>query len=130
MFNPNLPANLSVIDAEELRNQFNGLKALIDLVLPVGCVNGYLKSLPNVPALPGSWVECNGQPINDAESPLNGLNVPDLNGAQGGVPVFLRGANASGGMGGSETHSHGLPLNINGGSVASGADVTVFPPGD
>src|SRR4051794_6468547 len=29
-FNPNLPANLSVIDAAELRNQFNGLKALID----------------------------------------------------------------------------------------------------
>ena len=35
----------------------------------------------------------------------------------------------SGGTGGAETHSHGLPLNINGGSVASGADVTVFPPG-
>ena len=45
------------------------------------------------------------------------------------VPVFLRGATASGGTGGAETHSHGLPLNINGGSVASGADVTVFPPG-
>ena len=129
MFNPNLPANLSVIDAEELREQFNGLKALIDLVLPVGGVIGYLKSLPNAPALPGTWVECNGQAINDAGSPLNGLNAPDLNGAQGGVPVFLRGATTSGGLGGAETHSHGLPLNSNGGLVPQGADVTVFPRG-
>ena len=53
-----------------------------------------------------------------------------MNGAQGGVPVFLRGANASGGTGGTETHSHGLPLNINGGTVAAGSDVTVFPPGN
>ncbi len=29
-----------------------------------------------------------------------------------------------------ETHSHGLPLNLNGGTVSQGADVTVFPPGN
>ena len=59
---------------------------------------------------------------------MNGLNAPDLNGAQGGVPVFLRGATTSGGTAGNEIHSHRLPLNVNGGSVVTGADVTVFPP--
>jgi hypothetical protein len=41
----------------------------------------WLKSFPNTPALPASWVECNG-----------------------------------------------LPLNVNGRTVAAGADVTIFPP--
>ena len=129
-FDPNYPQNNTPATALALRQQLNALKALIDAVYPVGCVTGYLKSLPNVPALPGTWVECNGQPINDAQSPLNGLNAPDLNGAQGGVPSFLRGAIASGGNGGGETHSHGLSLNINGGLVPSGSDLTVFPPGN
>jgi hypothetical protein len=96
----------------------------------VGSVLGYLKSLPGVPALPGTWAECNGQAISDPQSPLNGISLPDLNGAQGGVPVFLRGANASGGLGGTEMHSHGLPLNSNGGLVPLGTDVAVFPPGN
>jgi len=129
MFDPNKPADNSPLDAGEMRNQLNALKALLDAVYPVGGVTGYLKSLANVPALPGTWVECNGQPINDAESPLNGMSAPDLNGAQGGVPVFLRGATTSGGTGGSEIHSHGLGLNINGGTVQQGADLAVFPPG-
>ena len=55
--------------------------------------------------------------------------MPGRGSAQGGVPLFLRGATTSGGTGGAESHSHGLPLNINGGTVAAGADVTVFPPG-
>ena len=46
-FNPNLPAPNSPILSAELRDQFNGLKALIDLILPVGCLVGYLKSLPD-----------------------------------------------------------------------------------
>ncbi len=99
MFDPTKPADNSPLDAGEMRQQLTSLKALLDAVHPIGGVTGYLKSRPNVPALPGTWVECNGQAINDAESPLNGLNAPDLNGAQGGVPCFLRGANASGGTG-------------------------------
>lgn len=129
-FDPNLPAPNSRIVSAELRDQFNGLKALIDLILPVGSMLGYLKSLPGVPALPGTWAECNGQAISDPQSPLDGISLPDLNGAQGGVPVFLRGANASGGTGGNEIHSHNLSLNINGGTVQQGSDITVFPPGN
>src|SRR6185503_9396003 len=127
-FDPNLPAHRTRIVSAELRNQFNGLKAIIDALVPVGSIMAWHKNFVNTPPLPGVWAECNGQAINDPDSPYNGLNVPDLNGAQGGVPVFLRGANVSGVTGGTETHSHGLPLNINGGTVAAGSDVQVFPP--
>ncbi len=150
MFDPTKPADDSPLDAGEMRNQLNGLKAIIDaapagpagpqgvpglagaagISVPMGGLCAWLKSFPNTPPLPPEYVECNGQTINDPGSPYNGLNVPDLNGAQGGVPVFLRGANASGGTGGTETHSHGLPLNISGGMLASGTDATVFPPGN
>src|SRR5881394_3776492 len=102
MFDPNKPADNSPLDAGEMRNQLNGPKALIDAVYPVGCVSGYLKSLPNAPALPGTWVECNGQVLNDAQSPLNGQTLPDLNGT-GGPQRFLRGASVSGGTGGGDT---------------------------
>ena len=129
MFDPTFPANNSPATALAMREHLNALKALIDLVLPVGSVVGFMKSLANVPVLPGSWVECNGQTISDAESPLNGGAVPDLNGAMGGAPCFLRGALASGGTGGSESHAHGMDLNLNGGSVTQGADFPVVPPG-
>src|SRR6185436_19450204 len=105
MFDPTKPANYSPLDAAEMRNQLNALKALIDAVVPVGSIMAWHKNFANTPPLPGVWAECNGQAIDDPDSPYNGLNVPDLNGAQGGVPVFLRGANASGSTGGNETHS-------------------------
>lgn len=131
MFDPTKPADHSPLDAGEMRGQLTGLKSILDDgSAPLGCVLAWLKSFPNTPALPGTWAECNGQAINDAQSPFHGLSVPDLNGAQGGVPAFLRGSNVSGGTGGSETHSHGLGLNINGGTVQQGADVAVFPPGN
>ena len=128
-FDPNKPAGNTPANSTEMRAQLNALKALIDGMFPVGCIAGYLKSLGNVPALPGTWAECNGQTINDPESPLNGVTLDDLNGAQGGPPVFLRGALTSGGTGGNETHTHAVDLNINGGSAPQGADFVVVPPG-
>ena len=103
-FNPNLPANNSPIVSAELRNQFNGLKALIDDAAPIGCLKAWLKNFPGVPALPASWAECSGQVVNDPQSPLNGQTLPDLNGEQ----RFLRGAGVSGGTGGSDNHTHGI----------------------
>ena len=103
MFNPSLPANLSVIDAEELRNQFNGLKALIDAltvstgVVPIGGVIPWFKDTPGVPALPSNFVECNGQFLNDAESSLDGQLMPDIN---TGAQRFIRGGINSGTVGG------------------------------
>ena len=108
MFDPNLPANRARITSVELRNQFNGLKALIDEAAPIGCVQAWLKDFPGVPALPSSWAECNGQVLSDAASPLNGHTLPDLNGQQ----RFLRGASASGGTGGSDTLNLGGEITV------------------
>lgn len=70
--------------------------------VPIGGIVAWLKSFPNTPALPNEFAECNGQVLSDAGSPFNGQTLPDLN----STPKFLRGAAASGGAGGSDTHSH------------------------
>src|ERR1043166_4621782 len=101
-FNPDLPANNSPIIALELRNQFNALKALADDAAPIGTLKDYLKGFPGVPPLSANWAECNGQVLNDPESPMNGQTLPDINVAQ----RFLRGAATSGGTGGSDSHTH------------------------
>ena len=80
---------------------------LDEISVPVGGIIGWHKSFANVPALPasGKWVECNGQVLADAGSPLNGQTIPNLNGAAGGadspghaakVAMFLRGGVTSG----------------------------------
>ncbi len=100
------------IVSTELRDQFNALKALIDALTatqaPIGVMLPWCKSLSGVPALPANFVECNGQVLSDAGSPLNGITLPDPNGVLSGVPQFLRGASTSGGTGGSETHGHAV----------------------
>src|SRR5258708_3808836 len=112
-YDPNWPPLNAELESAPFRLQFQGLKALIDqltaqvaalgAMFPIGCIAGYLKSLPQMPALPGTWLECNGQMIVDVDSPLDGVLTPDLNGA-GGTQRFLRGAAASGGTGGADTH--------------------------
>src|SRR2546423_367044 len=139
-FNPNLPANHTPIVASELRNQFNGLKAFVEAVpagpagaappqgiagpslgaVPIGSVVSWLKSFPNVPVLPNEFVECNGQVLSDAGSPFNGQTIPDLNGASG-PQCFLRGASASGGTGGADTHSHTIDLSAGANDFDAGA---------
>lgn len=80
---------------------------LDEISVPVGGIIGWHKSFANVPPLPasGKWVECNGQVLADAGSPLNGQTIPNLNGAAGGadspghaakVAMFLRGGVTSG----------------------------------
>jgi hypothetical protein len=66
---------------------------------PIGAVCAWLKNLTGTPALIGEWVECNGQTINDATSPYNGVAIPDLNTTN----RFLRGNSTSGATGGQET---------------------------
>jgi hypothetical protein len=76
------------------------------LVVPIGTIAGWAKTLTGVPALSDRWVECNGQVLSDAASPLNGQTIPNLNANGGGTQYFLRGATASGGTGGADTHLH------------------------
>ena len=48
--------------------------------------------------MPEGWTECNGQLINDPESPYNGQNAPSLNinADYGDRGLFLRGSTTSG----------------------------------
>ncbi len=107
MYNPNLPADFSPLDAGEVRLQLNALKALIDAqaaqlvtlgtLVPIGVVLPWFKDLPGVPALGENFVECNGQLLDDAESPLDGQLMPDIN---TGAQRFIRGGLSSGALGG------------------------------
>ena len=45
-------------------------------MVPVGGLVAWLKDLSGTPSLPASFAECNGQTINDAESPFNGVTMP------------------------------------------------------
>jgi len=70
--------------------------------LPIGSIIDWHKSFTNTPALPGNWVECNGQVLSDSESVYNGQTIPDLNGNNN----FTRGNATSGTTGGAATHTH------------------------
>ena len=61
-------------------------------IVPVGSIIAWHKSFTGTPSLPDGWVECNGQTINDAESPYHLQTIPDLN----NQARFLRGALTSG----------------------------------
>jgi len=134
-FDPTKPADHSPLDAGEMRSQLTGLKSIIDAgSAPIGSLVAWLKSFPNTPALPASWVECNGQVLSDAASPYNGATLPDLNGASS-PQRFLRGAAASGGTGGGDTLviPSEVPVDNNGGAstttVVSGpqSDLPILP---
>ena len=71
-----------------------------DNMVPIGTITAWPKNFPEVPPLPSSWVECNGQIITDSDSVFDGISIPDLNGEN----RFLRGNTESGGIGGEETH--------------------------
>lgn len=75
------------------------------IFVPIGGIIAWAKTLAGVPSLPDSYLECNGAVISDADSPLNGETLPDLNSTQ----RFLRGAASSGATGGTDstgTHTH------------------------
>ena len=62
-------------------------------IVPIGAVVAWHKDLSGVPGLPDGWVEWNGGSVSDAESPLNGQAIPDLNSdtGNGGGGYFIRG---------------------------------------
>ena len=120
---------------------------LDEISVPVGGIIGWHKSFANVPALPasGKWVECNGQVLADAGSPLNGQTIPNLNGAAGGadspghtakVAMFLRGGvtSGTGQQDAFQGHWHVLNSRLYGGSIAgyggSSATTTQTPDSD
>lgn len=75
--------------------------ALSNFIAPIGSILAWAKNIKEGFTLPTGWVECNGQTLNDAESVLNGIVIPNLNGQN----RFLRGNATSGATGGEETHT-------------------------
>ncbi|MEE8058332.1 MAG: DUF6519 domain-containing protein [Pseudomonadales bacterium] len=71
-------------------------------IVPIGTIQAWHKGLAGVPALPEGWVECDGQTLSDVESPLDGSQIPNLNGDS----RFLRGSDHSGDLQGDEFRSH------------------------
>jgi hypothetical protein len=49
-------------------------------IVPIGSIVAWTNNISGTPGLPAGWLECNGQLVADAESPLNGQTLPNLNG--------------------------------------------------
>jgi hypothetical protein len=92
---------------------------------PVGTVMAWAKSFTGVPAsLPSGWVQCDGQTLSDADSPLNGQVMPAMNAAN----RFARGGTTSGTTGGATTHSHSAFTTGNATAGGSGAFILTNSP--
>lgn len=61
---------------------------------PIGSIVAWHRDFGSgaVPPLPSGWLECDGQTVDDAASPLDGLALPNLNGES----RFVRGSTLSG----------------------------------
>ena len=74
---------------------------------PIGSIVAWHPSLGGVPGtLPAGWVACNGQTLDDSESPLDGQTMPSLNSTLDTQSRYLRGASSSGGTGGGDCQNH------------------------
>ena len=91
------------LSAYKLNANFNSLRTAIEKTheVPTGTIVAWHKHMPSATPvlLPAGWLECNGQTINDTESPYHNLVVPDLNGqwkSHHSKGLFLRGGSISG----------------------------------
>jgi hypothetical protein len=134
MYDPTQPANNAPLDAAIVRAQLAALKALIDALaaqlatlgtlVPIGAVLPWFKDTPGVPSLSANFVECNGQVLSDAASPLDGQTMPDIN---TGAQRFLRGALNSGTVGGIDSFATALADNASIGTAQNFVTVDFSP---
>ena len=127
-YDPTFPENNSPATAVAMRAQLNALKALIDAqagVVPIGAVIPWFKDTPGVPGLPSHYVECNGQVLDDPESPLDGATMPDIN---TGAQRFIRGGLSSGALGGIDSFAT-AQADFSGSGSAATFVTTDFSPG-
>lgn len=103
-------------------------------ILPIGAVIAWLKSFSGMTTLASQgrneYVECNGQTLSDASSPIfNTKVIPNLNGSAS-TKRFLRGSTTSGTTGGTDTNTSGDCLNCACCNVSQlSSDVSVLIPG-
>ena len=69
--------------------------------VPIGSIIAWHKDFANTPALPGEFVECNGQTLSDGDSVYNGQVIPNMNDSK-----FIRGSSVSGTASGNDSHTH------------------------
>ena len=82
---------------------------------PIGSLLAWAKTTTGVPAtLPAGWIECDGSTVSDADSPINGQAVPNLNGSTDATKKYLRGNTTSGGTGGITAHGHTVSATTHG----------------
>ena len=105
---------------DDIGSVINGHGLNTNFIVPIGGIIAWAKSMTGVPTLPSNYLECNGSTISDSESPMNGQALPDINGTQ----RFIRGANSSGGTGGSDVHLHGQNATDQGDNIQSGTGVS------
>ena len=96
--------NGEALFAKDLNNAFEESENIINNIKypPIVVIIAWHKNLAGTPDLPEGWVECNGQTIDDSDSPYNTQIIPNLNGGN----RFLRPNSVSGGLGGSSSHKH------------------------
>jgi hypothetical protein len=108
------------------RQALSGVPFTLNYDVPIGSIMAYCPSMPNTPPMSAQWVECNGQTLNDTESPYNGIVIPNLNGDPGGAnspgfatkeSLFLRGGMTSGSGETDQLQGH---FHARGWSVATG----------
>jgi len=120
--------------ADLFSDQVFAFQSGAEMTAPIGSISWWHKSLTGCPALPAEWAECNGQVLNDVDSPFNGQTLPDINNT---VKRFIRGGLASGGLqaegtkpngltiGNENSHTHGIDHNhTETGNNASGGNDT------
>ncbi len=107
-----LRAAVSALQDQQQR-MLDFLQGQIDRLLPVGSIIPWHKNLTATPELPEGWIECNGQILDDQESPYHGQVIPNLN----GEGRFLRGSNTSGVEEGDTLASHDHDVSLNSSSV-------------
>jgi len=71
----------------------------LNRIIPIGAIIPWHGDFDNTPELPEHFAKCNGQTIDDEESPYYGQELPDLNGEN----RFLRGDDTSGDSGGADS---------------------------
>lgn len=93
--NPVLSVNITKATRVQTDGAYNGWG-----IVPIGSIMAWTNHITGTPALPDGWKLCDGTAISDADSPMNGQTVPNLNSATStfgnASGRYLRGSTTSG----------------------------------